>query len=330
MGVVFFAWVITAWTRQYAIKCSILDHPNPRSSHSEPTPRGGGISISIIALISVLALWLLGYISYQIFLAIGCGGLLVSVVGWLDDRNDIAVIWRAVLYLTASAWAAYWIIFLNGVFNQYNYLSFGISLVSIAWLANLYNFMDGSDALAASQSVCTALMGGVLFMLADYSGLSLLLFLLSAAFLGFLIWNWPPAKIFMGDVGSCFIGFVFATIALIGSVENIISIAVWLILLSIFICDTSLTLMKRMFIGEKWYTAHRSHAYQLLIQSGMSHRQLVLFVLLINGLLLLPLSFIAYSIGIYRWWITAGVYFCIGSVWWFIQLHWAPERRKLA
>jgi len=330
VGVVFFAWGITAWTRQYALKRSILDLPNLRSSHSEPTPRGGGFSISIIALISVLVLWLSGYLSYQILLAIGCGGFLVSVVGWLDDKHNIAVIWRAISYLTASAWAAYWVIYQNSAFNQFNYLIFGISLVSIAWMTNLYNFMDGSDALAASQAVCTALIGGVLLMLADYTGLSLLLFILSAACFGFLIWNWPPAKIFMGDVGSCFTGFIFASVALIGSIENIISIAVWLILLSIFICDTSLTLMKRMFNGEKWYKAHRNHAYQLLIQSGMSHRQLVISLILINSLLLLPLSFMAYSIDTYKWWITAGVYCCIGSVWGYIQLQCPPERRQSA
>jgi len=322
---VLLAWWITAWARRYALQQAILDHPNHRSSHSEPTPRGGGITIAVLVMAGVMMLWLTEYISLQLFLALGGGGFLVATVGWIDDRWNISVIWRAASYLAASAWAVYWIADLYAPDLHYDFWIYAGIVVLISWLVNLYNFMDGTDGLAAAEGITTASITAILLLLAGQSGLAILLLILSAACGGFLIWNWPPAKIFMGDIGSCLIGFLFGAVALISYLNGSLSPAVWLILLSIFICDASLTLLKRILKREKWYSAHRSHAYQLLVQAGFSHKQLLIGLLLVN-LLLYPFAVVAHYAEDWSWWLTVGIYCLMGSLWWFIQLKYRHIR----
>jgi Fuc2NAc and GlcNAc transferase len=319
------AWWITAWARRYALKRAILDHPNHRSSHSEPTPRGGGIAIAVLIMAAVMILWLTEYISLQLFLALGGGGFLVATVGWIDDRWDISVVWRAASYLAASAWAVYWITDLYAADLRYGFWMYAGVVVLISWLVNLYNFMDGTDGLAAAEGISTASIAAILLLLAGQDGIAILLMVLSAACSGFLILNWPPAKIFMGDIGSCLIGFLFGAVAFISYLNSSLSPAVWLILLSIFICDASLTLLKRILNREKWYSAHRSHAYQLFVQAGFSHKQLLTGLLLVN-LLLFPFAVIAYYAEACSWWLTAGVYCLMGSLWLFIQLKYRQSR----
>jgi len=322
---VLLAWWITAWSRRYAMQQAILDHPNHRSSHTEPTPRGGGIAIAVLVMAALMILWLSQYIPLQLFLALGGGGFLVATVGWIDDRWNISVIWRAASYLTASAWAVYWITDLYAPDLHYGFWIYAGIVVLISWLVNLYNFMDGTDGLAAAEGITTASITAILLLLAGQSGLAILLLILSAACGGFLIWNWPPAKIFMGDIGSCLIGFLFGAVALISYLNGSIGPAVWLILLSIFICDASLTLLKRILKREKWYSAHRSHAYQLLVQAGFSHKQLLIGLLLVN-LLLYPFAAVAHYVEDWSWWLTAGIYCLMGSLWWFIQLKYRHSR----
>jgi len=322
--IVFIAWWLTGRIRVYALDRSILDHPNHRSLHEVPMPRGGGIAISLSVLISVLVLYLTGMLSLKPTLALGAGGLLVAITGWLDDNRDVPILARSIAYLLASVWACFWL--LETDFKLYPLMVFIVWSVAIAWLLNLYNFMDGSDGLAALQAVCTAGMAGLLLLNAGQYGLSLLALTLSAASAGFLIWNWPPARIFMGDVGSCLTGFVFAVLALITWVEGGMSLAVWMILLAIFIIDASLTLLKRMASGDIWYKAHRQHAYQVLIQMGMSHKQLNYGVLLINLLFLLPLSYLAAQFELYGWWLAGIVYLSLAGMWLIIQLKYRNSR----
>lgn len=325
---VLLAWWITAWARRYAMQQAILDHPNHRSSHSEPTPRGGGIAIAVLVIAAVIILWLTQYISLQIFLALGGGGFLVATVGWIDDRRNLSVAWRAASYLAASAWAVYWITDLYAAELNYGLWMYAGVVVLMTWLVNLYNFMDGTDGLAAAEGITTATITAILLLLAGQSGLAVLLLVLSAACGGFLLWNWPPAKIFMGDIGSCLIGFLFGTAAFISYLNGSLDPTVWLILLSIFICDASLTLLTRILKREKWYSAHRSHAYQLLVQAGFSHEQLLIGVLLVNNLLLFPSAVAAHYAEAWSWWLTAGIYCVIGSLWLLIQLKYPHSRNR--
>ncbi len=146
--------------------------------------------------------------------------------------------------------------------------------------------MDGTDGLGAIQAICAGIMGGILFRLQGEAGLAMVCFVLAAASAGFLILNWSPAKIFMGDVGSYLIGFAFGVLVLLGEQTASVPALVWSVLLAVFVWDATLTLVKRAVFGEPWYAAHRAHAYQRLGQLGISHRQVAIGFLLINVCLL--------------------------------------------
>ncbi|MEX2353437.1 MAG: glycosyltransferase family 4 protein, partial [Gammaproteobacteria bacterium] len=296
-----------------------------RSLHAEPTPRGGGLSIVILVLSSTFILWLLELLPAPDLLAIGVGGLLVAVTGWLDDHYDVPALWRAIAYLGASVWAVYWVMVSDLSANLMLYVLSGIAVIAIAWLTNLYNFMDGSDGLAAGQAIFTGMVVAVLLSMSDQTGLSILLLVLAGASSGFLIWNRPPAKIFMGDAGSCLVGFMFAVTAMITATQGSISLAVWLILLAVFICDASLTLLKRILNRERWYQAHRSHAYQLTVQYGFSHKQLLAAFLLLNIILLIPSALMAYFWSGWQWWVASGIYILMSGLWIYIQLNCSQE-----
>lgn len=294
-----FSVVVTGLVRGYALKHSVIDEPNERSSHSIPTPRGGGLSITLSVLVGVglLALW--GMIPEQFAVALGGGGVLVSVVGWIDDHRNLPAIWRAVIYSIAAVWALTWIGGLDSIsigffYLNSRYLCNFLAILGIVWLTNLYNFMDGTDGIAATQATTAAVLSGMLFWLSAQPGLALICFVLASSCIGFLVWNWPPARIFMGDVGSCLIGFAFALLAIIGEKTESVPVLIWIILLSVFVCDATLTLMKRIVSGEQWYRAHRSHAYQRLVQLGLDHRRLALWLLLLNVVILWPFAYVAY------------------------------------
>jgi Fuc2NAc and GlcNAc transferase len=150
----------------------------------------------------------------------------------------------------------------------------------IVWLINLYNFMDGIDGIAGGNAVVVALFGGLLAMRAGDLELGVVIMLVAGASMGFLVWNWPPARIFMGDVGSGFLGYLFGVIALVSQRHGPTGAAVWLLLLGVFVFDSTVTLARRVLRREQWYAAHRSHAYQRLVQSGRTHRQVTAAVLL--------------------------------------------------
>lgn len=154
--------------------------------------------------------------------------------------------------------------------------------------------MDGTDALAAVQTICAGLFLGFLFLLSHQPGQAGLSFLIIASTGGFLYWNWPPARIFMGDVGSCFTGFYFGSLSIIGEITDSVNIVVFIILLGVFICDATLTLLLRILKKEKWYRAHKSHAYQRLAQMGISHKQIALGLIIVNVILLWPAAYVAY------------------------------------
>ena len=288
----------------------IIDVPNERSSHTIPTPRGGGLSISLSILIAIVVLAVLDYLPIEIAIGLGGGGLVVSIIGWLDDHKHIPALWRAFFYLLTAAWLLYWI---NGVgmieFGNITYqpgiVGNLLTIVGITWLVNLYNFMDGSDGLAALQAICTGLMAATLLLISGGNGLAIISLVVVFASAGFLVWNWPLAKIFMGDVSSCLLGFIFAGLAVYGDKLTDVSLFIWFILLSVFIMDATLTLIKRMLTGERWYSAHRAHAYQRLIQLGVSHSRLAWAVMVINVCLLWPVACVAYK------WQTLSFYLAI-------------------
>jgi glycosyltransferase WbpL len=312
--VVLFTYIVTGFIRRYSLKNSLIDKPNERSSHTVPTPRGGGLSISVSILSSIVILMLANWLPKNIAVAMLGGGCLVTIIGWLDDHQDISALWRACSYLFAAIWALYFIGHLESInFGKPVIISVGLIIslliaLGIAWLINLYNFMDGTDGIAAIQAISTGAPAGVIFWINSQLGLAIICFVIVAACVGFLFWNWSPAKIFMGDVSSCLIGFMFAVLAIAGEYTNSMPIAVWLILLAVFIWDATFTLIRRILTGEKWYAAHRSHAYQRLTQLGISHSKLALSVLILNVIILWPLAYMAYK------WDNATLYLLIVSI----------------
>ncbi|MDZ7736192.1 MAG: glycosyltransferase family 4 protein [Gammaproteobacteria bacterium] len=288
----------TGWIRRYALQRSLIDVPNDRSSHTVPTPRGGGLSLALAYLLGLLLLHFHTDLQPAYVIPLGMG-LFVAAVGWREDHRHIPQLWRGLLYLSAAALAVIAagglpVIDLGVVSLHWGHIGSVLAVLGIAWLTNLYNFMDGADALAGLQAVTAGLAGGLMFFWAGAPGPALVALILAGAAAGFLCWNWPPAKIFMGDVGSCLLGFAFGVLALVGELQGTVPVLVWLILLSFFVWDATLTLAARILAGENWYQAHRAHAYQRLLQMGWSHRRLALAFLGGNVLILWPLAAWAY------------------------------------
>jgi Fuc2NAc and GlcNAc transferase len=288
--VVLASYSLTALVRFYTLKKSILDIPNERSSHLIVTPRGGGLAIAAAFIFALLFMAAFGIVSVNIAAALAGGGLLIAAIGWLDDKNSVSPRLRLVVHFLAAIWALYWL----GGFTRMDmgvtvaHLGWAgtiIAAVGIVWLINLYNFMDGIDGIAGIEAISVALCAGLLFFWAGSIGLAWVCIILALAVGGFLVWNWPPARIFMGDVGSGFLGYIFAVLAIISEKSSSIPLIVWLMLLGVFITDATITLFRRMARGEKLSQPHRTHVYQLAVQAGYSHKQVTLVLLFINILL---------------------------------------------
>jgi Fuc2NAc and GlcNAc transferase len=326
--VLLFSIVVTAIYINYSIKNEIIDIPNDRSSHTHPTPRGGGISISLSIIIGAIITYYLGFLSIFEFAAIFGSILIIAIVGWFDDHNDISFYWRIIFYSVASIWCMFWVGSLDSIKIGSIILPMSlpvgsvVTFLGLVWFTNLYNFMDGTDGLAAIQAICAALFSGILLLYTKHDGLALISFIILSSCVGFLYWNFPPAKIFMGDIGSCVLGFTFGLLAVMSDLSGAIPVSVWCILLSVFICDSTFTLLKRILDGDKWYSAHRSHAYQRLAQMGMSHKKLALMIFLTNILVIWPIAYLAYMMPRYSVYISIGIVCLMFILWKLIQIRY--------
>jgi Fuc2NAc and GlcNAc transferase len=293
------ALVGTGVVRTLAVRVGLLDHPSERSSHSIPTPRGGGLAIVIAFFLGTAALRIQGLLDPFTFIVLLVGGGAVALIGFADDRASVAAALRLLVHLGAAALA----VAILGGLPICARAHCGIAalwftriaaFISIAWAINLFNFMDGIDGLAAGEAVFMAAAGGSICMaFSAESGLTAAWFCLGAASLGFLAWNWPPARIFMGDVGSGFLGFALAILGLASSRGHIIPVEVWPILGGIFVVDSSVTLIRRMVRGERWFEPHRIHAYQHLSRAWGGHKPVAVLASVINVCWLLPWAWYA-------------------------------------
>jgi Fuc2NAc and GlcNAc transferase len=282
--------------RRYALSRKIMDTPNARSSHTVPTPRGGGVAI-VLAFIVALAAWsCLGEISSRLLWALLPGGALVAIIGFWDDHTSLSARIRFVSHCLAAVWAVMclggWPVLDLGFASwPWGWLGAGVAALGLAWAINLYNFMDGIDGLAGAQAVFVGGAGGVCVWLSGGDGVPCWLLAVSAA--GFLLMNWPPARIFMGDAGSGFLGYVIGVLALHTTTTGSTTIWPWAILLGVFFVDATLTLCRRAWRGLRVTDAHRTHAYQWASRRMGSHRAVTFCVLAINLLLLLPAALLA-------------------------------------
>lgn len=290
------AWLLTLYLRRYALKKSILDIPNERSSHSVVTPRGGGLAIVITFVINLLLLYFLHYLSFRVTAGIGVASLLIAVTGFIDDRSPIHSKARLIIHFLAAIWIVTWLgrippvtIFSYSI--DLNWFMSVIAIVYLVWLLNLYNFMDGIDGIASVEAITVCFSGALILLLVSPDHhFWLLPVLLSVAVMGFLIWNWPPAKIFMGDVGSAFLGISIGAISLFSMDFGSQLIWSWVILLAVFIIDATVTLIRRLLRGDSFDQAHRNHAYQYASRKYGGHKKVTMMTGLINLFWLFPIA----------------------------------------
>lgn len=265
-------------------KLARLDRPNHRSSHQTPTPTGGGLGIAICFLATLI--YLGTSTAGMAFWACAGGVVLLAAISWIDDQVPLNPLIRLLVQSLAAASALPLLYHLD-----VNLLWWPGVVVAIMWLINLYNFMDGTDGLASTQALIFSLGTLLLFPSLDQPE-TLLLVAAGAAGLGFLLFNWPPASIFMGDVGSTVLGLTFGII-LILITDSITTLASGLILLSGFITDASYTLCVRFLTGQRIWQAHRSHYYQKMARQRGTHYAPLLSYLIIGALVQWPLAFLA-------------------------------------
>ncbi len=268
--------------RHYAQKNKILDIPNDRSSHTSPTPRGGGLAIVLSWYTGLAYLYTVSSYETNLILALSCGTVL-AVVSLIDDVMNVSATLRLIAQAISALGALY---FLNG-FSLYHgieisatfWISNMIILIGIIWFINLFNFLDGIDAYASLEAILVAI--GLFILTSDR-----LMLILIAAVAGFLVWNWPKAKIFMGDIGSTQLGFILAVFAVHFHNNDSVSLITWLVLTSLFWFDATITLLMRWLNNEKLTRAHKKHIYQRLNQSGFSHLKVDLYAIAVNIVLI--------------------------------------------
>jgi len=293
------AAALTGFTRRAALAHGVLDVPNERSSHAVPTPRGGGVSIVIASIGAFCSLHAFGAIDFDLFAALAGGGLAVAIVGLMDDRSPLPAGVRLLVHLAAAVWAVAWLLGFPEPEARGLYLCVAVgarvgAVAAIAWALNLYNFMDGIDGIAAVEAIFMSWAGALLLLLAGTSGdVAAAALALGASCFGFLLWNWPPARIFMGDVGSGYLGYALGVLMLACARRNWSALWMWLMLGGAFFVDATVTLVRRAVRGERVYQAHRSHAYQWLSRRWRSHRRVTLTVLGLNLFWLLPCAWFA-------------------------------------
>jgi Fuc2NAc and GlcNAc transferase len=288
--------LLTGRIRDYALTRNMLDIPNNRSSHQVPTPRMGGLAIVATFLAGLFFLWAADALPTRDLLALFGACAWVAWIGFLDDRGHIAARWRLLAHFLGAAWSLFWLgnlppLPLFGTQVSLGWLGFLLAALYLVWLLNLYNFMDGIDGIAGVEAITTCLGGAVVYSLAVPEGSGWMgPVLLLAAVAGFLPWNWPPARIFMGDAGSGFLGLTLGILSLQAAQNAPELFWCWLILLGVFVVDATVTLLRRVLRGEKFYQAHRSHAYQYAARLWGSHRTVTCGVGMINLFWLLPVA----------------------------------------
>jgi Fuc2NAc and GlcNAc transferase len=289
-------------TRQLVMnshRFSKMDIPNERSSHQTPTPRGGGLSCVATSIVGFLLLILDNTLDRTDLLALCFAGIIVAITGHLDDRQKIS---GAMIRLVLHAIGAIVLMIGIGFPSQISIFDQAVNtgiigsilgVIYLMWLLNLFNFMDGTDGIAASEAIFVCVAGAILnyHTLSDIN-LSAAAVVLAASTFGFILYNWSPAKIFMGDVGSGYLGIVIGGLSLIAANQDPELLWMWIILLAVFVSDATITLICRLLRKQKPHVAHRSHAYQHLAIRFNSHAKVALLVLAINVAWLFPIAFL--------------------------------------
>jgi Fuc2NAc and GlcNAc transferase len=312
----------TGAVRRMAQAHGLLDVPNERSSHSAVVPRGGGAAIVVTTTLGLSVLLWLKAVDIQLYLALAIGGGAVAAVGFLDDRHSLSARWRLAVHVLAALWAVYLVGGLGaehvrGGLIYPGWVGTGLAVLGVVWVVNLFNFMDGIDGLAGSEALFVAAAGALLASAGGASGIASAAWIFAWVCAGFLAWNWPPARVFLGDVGSGYLGYVVIVLALAHAAARPGAIWVWFILGALFFVDSTLTLLRRLLRGDRVHEAHRQHAYQRLSRRWGSHRNVTLLAVAINLVWLFPLAYLALQRPCDGVWLAAMAVLplLLGSVW---------------
>lgn len=281
---------LTYLIKEYAIKKSLVAQVNERSSHTVPTPHGGGIAIALTWFVGLVYLYMIDSIDITLFYAFSVG-VFISIVSFFDDLYELSPKLRLIVQSAVAVIGLVAIGGLNsidvGLLTIENQLITNLfAFLFIVWYINLTNFIDGINGYVGSMFVFIGIAG--LILVGDaYFGV------LAASVLGFLYWNWNKAKIFMGDVGSTLLGYNIAIITLYYSNEQSSNLWVWITLFGLFWFDATVTLIRRKLNGEKLSQAHKKHAYQRLTQAGWSHYKVTNYSIVLNILLFVIVYFVS-------------------------------------
>lgn len=284
------SFLLTYFIKNYMIKKSLVASVNERSSHTIPTPHGGGIAIAITWFIGLFYLYFIGQIETNLFYALLFGAV-ISIVSFFDDIYELSPKLRLIIQAIVAIGGLYFLggfeTLTFGIFDIQNSIFTNIfAFFMIIWFINLYNFLDGINGYAGSEAVFLALAGFILF-----GGNHFLV--LAVAVLGFLYWNWNKAKIFMGDVGSTLLGYNVAIFTIYYANQEPTNFWIWIILFGVYWFDATLTLIRRKLNKERLSQAHKKHAYQRLTQAGWSHYKVTNYSIGLNVLLFAIVYFIS-------------------------------------
>lgn len=307
----------TGYMRCLALKKQWLDIPSSRSSHTEITPRGGGVAIVAAFIVFSAFQFYVNALLVPVKLGLLVVPLIIAAVGFADDLYHLSAKKRLFFYTLSSVMAIgllepIRLVVLFSVLPDSVYLGAIFTLFYLLWSTNLFNFMDGIDGIAGIEAVSVLGLMSILMLIVpgyyDAFGFSLQLFV-AISTLGFLIWNWPPAKIFMGDAGSAFLGFFIATLSLY--LVSVVDFPIWSIwiLYGVFIVDATYTLLQRFLRKDVVHEAHCRHAYQKLSKAYNSHKKVTVGVLLINLFWLFPWAYLAILNPAWGW-LYCGLAYC--------------------
>ena len=250
------SFALSRVVRDYALRMRWIDHPNERSSHDSPTPRGGGLAIIVAAVGALIIGALTGVVNARDAVVLGVGAAVLGTVGWLDDIKTLSV---ALRFGVQAAIALMVVIVVGGLSSlrlgtttiHLGLAGYLLATVGIVWSINLFNFVDGIDGFAASQAALIFAAAAILFLARGEHSMGLVAAVFGAASAGFLKLNWPPAEIFMGDVGSVSIGFLLATMSIMSENRGSVPLLTFAILGALPIADATVTLVRRLARGNK-------------------------------------------------------------------------------